>query len=819
MKTHARVVVIGGGAVGVSTLYHLTHKGWSDVVLVERAELTAGSTWHAAGLLPLFNMSYTVGQLHKYSVDLYKRLEAETGQDVSFHATGNLRLATSRDRMDEYRKYCGTANTIGVPFEIIGPKQVKDLWPLLELGGTGDTAAIVGGLYHPQDGHIAPADLTMALRKGARAKGAEVYEQTEVTGVARTKGGEWKLTTTKGEITCEHVVCATGNYARQTGRMFGLNVPAIPVEHQYIVYEESPELKAYRQAGGRELAVMREPDQSYYIREERMGWILGPYEAGAPARFADGVPSWFGKSLFDGDLERLIPHIEGAQRRVPALANCGIKDVVNGPISYTPDGSALIGPAWGQRNLWLNEGHSFGITAAGGAGWQLAEWIVEGEPGIDMLAVDPRRFGPYTGKRYVVVKNEETYRNVFTVHYPDEERPDARPAKTSPVYEKLKQMGASFGQRYGWERANWFAPPGVKPVDDWSFRRTNWFEHVGNECRRLRERVGVIDLTPFTKHVVEGPGAEAWLDRLVANKVPSKVGRMSLAHALTKRGGIRSEFTITKLGDERFYVVSAGAAERYDTDLLHKQLPADGSVRLANITTARGCFVLAGPRSREVLARLTDTPLDNAAFPWLTGREAEVGLAPDVYLLRVNFVGSLGWELHFPIEYANHLFEAIFAAGREFGIGMAGMRAMESLRMEKSYRMWGSDLTRENTPLEASLDRFVRMGKGDFFGKGALEAQLAKGVPNRFVTLDVHGVTDADPLGNEPLFDAKGKMIGRATSGFYGHVLKKSLAIGYVKPEFAEVGTRIAIEILGERKEATVLVDSPYDPDNKDLRA
>ncbi len=819
MKSHARVVVIGGGAVGVSTLYHLTHKGWSDVVLVERAELTAGSTWHAAGLLPLFNMSYTVGQLHKYSVDLYKRLEAETGQDVSFHATGNLRLATSRDRMDEYRKYCSTANTIGVPFEIIGPKQVKELWPLLELGGTGDTAAIVGGLYHPQDGHIAPADLTMALRKGARAKGAEVYEQTEVTGVARTKGGEWKLTTTKGEITCEHVVCATGNYARQTGRMFGLNVPAIPVEHQYIVYEESPELKAYRQAGGRELAVMREPDQSYYVREERMGWILGPYEAGAPARFADGVPSWFGKSLFDGDLERLIPHIEGAQRRVPALANCGIKDVVNGPISYTPDGSALIGPAWGQRNLWLNEGHSFGITAAGGAGWQLAEWIVEGEPGIDMLAVDPRRFGAYTSKRYVVAKNEETYRNVFTVHYPDEERPDARPAKTSPVYEKLKAMGASFGQRYGWERANWFAPPGVAPVDKWSFRRTNWFEHVGNECRRLRERVGVIDLTPFTKHMVEGPGAEAWLDRLVANKVPAKVGRMSLAHALTKRGGIRSEFTITKLGDERFYVVSAGAAERYDTDLLHKQLPADGSVRLANITTSRGCFVLAGPRSRDVLAKLTDTPLDNAAFPWLTGREAEVGLAPDVYLLRVNFVGSLGWEMHFPIEYANHLFEAIFSAGKEYGIGMAGMRAMESLRMEKSYRMWGSDLTRENTPLEASLDRFVRMGKGDFFGKGALEAQLEKGVPNRFVTLDVHGVTDADPLGNEPLFDAKGKMIGRATSGFYGHVLKKSLAIGYVKPEFAEVGTRIGIEILGERKEATVLVDSPYDPENKDLRA
>jgi len=819
MKTHARVVVIGGGAVGVSTLYHLCHKGWSDVVLLERSELTAGSTWHAAGLLPLFNMSYTVGQLHKYSVDLYKRLPAETGQDVSFHVTGNLRLATCRDRMDEYLKYCGTANTIGVPFEVIGPSEVKKLWPLIELGGTADTPPVIGALYHPDDGHIAPADLTMALRKGARTLGAEIYEHTEVTAVSRTPSGEWRLTTNKGDIIAEHVVCATGNYARQTGRMFGLNVPAIPVEHQYIVYEESAELRAYRAAGGRELAVLRESDKSYYLREERMGWILGPYEAGAPARFADGVPEWFGKNLFEGDLDRLLPHIEAAQRRVPALEHCGIKDIVNGPISYTPDGSPLIGPAWGVRNLWLNEGHSFGITAAGGSGWQLAEWIVEGEPGIDMLAVDPRRYGPYTSKRFVVTKNEETYRNVFTVHYPDEERPDARPLKTSPIYERLKGMGAVFGQRYGWERANWFAPQGVEARDEWSFRRTNYFEHVGNECRRLRSAVGVIDLTPFTKHMVRGPGAEAWLDRLVANKVPTKVGRMALCHALTRRGGIRSEFTITKLATDEFYVVSAGAAERYDSDYLQKHLPADGSVQMSNVTMQRGCFVVAGPRSRDVLAKLTDTPLDNTAFPWLTGQVVEIGMATDVYLLRVNFVGSLGWELHFPIEYAHHLFEALFAAGAEFGIGMAGMRAMESLRMEKSYRMWGSDLTRDYTPYEAGLDRFVRLNKGDFIGKAALEAQLAAGVPHRFVTLEVHGVTDADPLGNEPLFDASGQMVGRATAGCYGHVLGKSLAIGYVKPEHAAIGTALEIEILGERKQATVVVESPYDPANNDLRA
>ena len=819
MKSHARVVVIGGGVVGVSTLYHLAKLGWTDAVLLERSELTAGSTWHAAGLLPLFNMSYTVGQLHKYSVDLYKRLPAETGQDVSFHVTGNLRLATCRDRMDEYRKYCGTANTIGVPFEIIGPDEVKALWPLVELGDDRAVPKIVGALYHPDDGHIAPADLTMALRRAARNAGAEIHEHTEVTAASATAGGEWRLTTSRGEIVAEHVVCATGNYARQIGRMFGLNVPAIPVEHQYLVYDESRELRAYRDGGGRELAVLRESDKSYYLREERLGWILGPYEAGAPARFADGVPESFGKDLFPGELERLLPHVEAAQRRVPALENCGIKDIVNGPISYTPDGSPLIGPAGKVRNLWLNEGHSFGITAAGGAGWQLAQWIVEGEPGIDMLAVDPRRFGPYTSRRYVIAKNEETYRNVFTVHYPDEEREDARPAKTSPVYDKLTRLGAVFGQRYGWERANWFAPAGVERRDVWSFRRSNYFEHVGNECRMLRERVGVIDLTPFTKHEVSGPGAHAWLDGLVANKVPTQTGRMSLCHALTKRGGIRSEFTITKLAEDHFYVVSAGAAERYDSDYLQRRLPGGDAVVLRNVTGARGCFVVAGPRSRDVLSKLVDVPLDNASFPWLSGRTIEVGLAVDVHALRVNFVGALGWELHFPIEYAHHLFDALFAAGEEFGIGMVGMRAMESLRLEKSYRMWGSDLTRDYTPFEAGLGRFVRMKKGDFVGREALERQLATGVPNAFVTLEVHNVTDADPLGNEPLFDGEGRIVGRATAGGFGHVLGKSLAIGYVDPRFAAVGTGLVIEVLGERKRATVLVDSPFDPDNLHLKA
>ena len=810
MKSHARVVVGGGGVVGISTLYHLAKKGWSDVVLCERTELTAGATWHAAGLLPLFNMSYAVGQLHKYSVDLYKTLEQETGQDVSFHVTGNLRLATNRDRMDEYHKYCGTANTIGVPFEMITPKEIKELWPLCNVDG------LVGALYHPDDGHIAPVDLTMALAKGARTGGAEIYQHTRVTAIEGTSGGEWRVKTENGDITCEHVVSATGFYARETAAMIGIDVPSIPVQHQYIVTEEIPELIERKEHGLPEMAVLRESDASYYMREERQGLILGPYEKGAPACFVDGVPSTFQKDLFPGDVDRLEPHIQAAINRVPVFGEAGVKDVINGPIPYTPDGSPLVGPAYGARKFWLNEGHSFGVTAAGGAGWQLAEWIVEGEPGIDMLAVDPRRFGAYAEGPYLTGKNEETYENVFTIHYPDEERSACRPAKTSPIHDKLDRAGAVWGQRYGWERPNWFAPEGVQRRDVWSFRRTNDFDHVGAECRLVREKVAVIDITSFSKFRVSGPGAEAMLDRLVARRLPRQ-GRIGLCHALTTTGGVRSEFTITRDGPDTFYLVSSGAAERYDHDLLLKRAPEDGSARVENLTTAHGVLVLVGPRARDVLARLTDADLSNAAFPWLSARHIHVGLAP-VRALRVNFVGDLGWELHHPIEYQHHLYDALTKAGAEFGIGLSGMRAMDSLRIEKSYRMWGQDLTPEYSAFEAGLDRFIHLDKGDFVGRDALVRQRNDGVPQEFVTVDVHAVEDADPLGNEPLYkDAE--MVGRATAGAYGHFVGKSLAIGYVKAGFGAPGTELEIEILGERKPATVIRPSPYDPDNRSLKA
>src|SRR4051812_35927525 len=454
MKSHARVVVIGGGVVGISTLYHLAKKGWSDAVLLERRELTSGSTWHAAGLLPLFNLSYSVGQIHKYSVKLYKELEAETGQHVGFRVVSNIRLARTRDRWDEFMYYAGVAETIGVKVNKLTPDELKAIWPLCVTDG------LIGAIQHPDDGYIQPADLTQALAKGARTRGAEIYRNTTVTGIERKPSGEWLVKTDKGDVTCEHVVSCTGNFVRQTGRMLGIDIPVIPVEHQYIVTEPHPAIVARQKQGLPEMGVLQEADSSWYMREENGGLLLGPYEKGAPCCYVDGPSPVAEYELFQEDLDRLAPHIETAIARVPAFGEVGIKKVYNGAIAYTPDGSPIIGPAWDVPNVWLNEGHSFGVTAAGGAGWQLAEWIVDGEPTVDMLGVDPRRFGPYATEGYLKAKNEEAYANVFTPHYPDEERAAARPLKTAPCYDRMKAHGAVFGTVYGWERPGWFAPPG-----------------------------------------------------------------------------------------------------------------------------------------------------------------------------------------------------------------------------------------------------------------------------------------------------------------------------------------------------------------------
>ena len=811
MKEQAKVVVIGGGVVGVSALYHLAKKGWGDdVVLLEKAELTSGSTWHAAGLLPLFNMSYSVGQVHKYSVNLYNELEEETGQPVGFARVGNLRLAMNDDRMDEYYQYAATARTIGIDVRFLTPAEIGKLWPLC------NTEGLVGGIFHPEDGYIQPADLTQALAKGARARGATIYRNTAVLNIEQASSGGWVVETEKGSITCDHVISATGNYARKTGAMVGLDVPVIPVEHQYLVTEPHPALQQRKQDGLPEMGVLRESDGSWYLREENNGFILGPYEKGAPACYVDGPDPRAEYELFQEDIERLEPHIEAAMNRVPAFGEVGIKKVYNGAIAYTPDGNPIIGPAWDLDNFWLNEGHSFGITAAGGAGWQLAEWIVEGEPTIDMLGVEPRRFGDYATKKYLIEKNEEAYAHVFVTHYPDEERPAARPLRTAPCYERMKERGAVFGQKFGWERPNFFATDGMPQEDDWSFRRSRWFEAIRREVANTTENVGLLDMTAFAKCRVSGPGAESFLDYFVANTLPKKVGAVSLAHALNRKGGVHSEFTIRRESNDSFYLVSAGALQRLDHDFLKKHMPRDGSVQFTQLTGAYGVLVLAGPKARLLLERVTDADLSNEAFRWLTAQDIVVGMAP-VNAMRVNFVGELGWELHHPIEYQNHIFDALFAAGEDLGLQPFGIRAMDSMRLEKSYRMVGTELSIEYSAYESAMDRFVKPDKGDFLGRDALLAWQEAGMNNRLVTLEVHDVDDADALGNNALL-RDGELIGRATGGGYGFRVGKSLALGMVKPELAEPGSKLEIDILGKAYDATVIPDSPFDPKNERLR-
>ncbi|MEO4041615.1 FAD-dependent oxidoreductase [Hoeflea sp. CAU 1731] len=836
MKDKARAVVIGGGVVGVSTLYHLAKKGWDDVVLLERKELTSGSTWHAAGLLPLFNMSYSVGQIHKYSVRFYQDLAKETGMDTGFRKVTNVRLARTKDRLDEYEYYMGVAETLGISVEPMTPEDIAAKWPYVNVDG------LLGAIVHPEDGYIQPADLTQALAKGARDRGATIYRNTVVTAIEQQDDDNWVVKTDKGDIVCEHVVSCTGNFARKTGAMVGLDVPVIPVEHQYIVTEAHPEIRKFRSEGGAELCVLRESDSSWYMREEAGGLLLGPYEKGAPCCYVDGPTDDSEYELFQEDIERLMPHIETAIERVPYFGEVGIKKVYNGAIAYTPDGSPIVGPAPGRKNFWLNEGHSFGVTAAGGAGWQLAEWIVEGEPTIDMMGVDPRRFGPYATEGYLREKNEEAYANVFTPHYPDEERGAARPLKRAPCHDRMNELGAVFGSVYGWERPNWFAPEGYAiNVDDidkpdvltnhnhpepdadgnikeiWSFRRSNYFEHIGEEIRNVHEKVGLLDMSAFAKMEVSGPGARDWLDSILANSIPKKRGRIALAHLLTKQGGVRSEFTVYEWAPGRFYLVSAGAFEAHDHDCLRKLAPADGSVRLNAITERLGVLVLAGPQSRKVLHKVTSASLENPDFPWLSGKQVNIGPAT-AQALRVNFVGELGWELHHPIEQQNTIFDLIMEAGAEYGIKPFGIRAMTAMAIEKSYRLIPRELSIEYNAYESGLDRFIKPNKGDFIGRDAVVRKRENGLDWNFVTLEVQGVTDADARGNEAIYK-DGALVGRATHGSYGWRCGKSLALAMVRPEQAEPGNTVSIRILGDMYDAVVVAESPFDPDNEALRA
>ena len=811
MESKARAVVIGGGVVGVSTLYHLAAKGWDDSILLERKSLTSGSTWHAAGLLPLFNMSYSVGQIHKYSVRFYQELQDETGMDVGFRKVSNIRLASTQDRMDEYLQYKGVADTIGVEVNVLSPQEIKDCWPLVS------TENLIGAIQHPEDGYIQPADLTQAFAKGARDKGAKIEINTNVISIKRSPNDTWIVETDKGHIECEHVISCSGNFARKTGKMVGLDLPVIPVEHQYIVTEQHPLIKERKDKNLPELGVLRDSDASWYMREEAGGLILGPYEQGAPACYVDGPDENSEYELFQEDLDRISDHIESAIFRVPIFGEVGVKKVYNGAIAYTPDGSPIIGPAWDLKNFWINEGHSFGVTAAGGAGWQLAEWIVNGNPTIDMLGVDPRRFGDYATKSYLIEKNEEAYANVFTVHYPDEERPAARPLRTAPCYERLKKMGGVFGASFGWERANWFAPNGVEAIDDWSFRRSSYHEHVGAEIQNMSKNVGLLDLSGFAKCRISGPSAESFLNFLVANKISKTIGRVSLCHALNSLGGVHSEFTITKESENSFYLVSAGAYQRLDHDWIKKNMPTDNSVIFEDLTNSKGVLVLAGPKSRELMKLVSKDNFENENFPWLTSQIVNIGNYP-VLAMRVNFVGELGWELHHPIEYQNQIFDILFQHGSKLNLKPFGIRAMDSLRIEKSYRLPGRELSIEYAALESGLNRFVSENKGDFIGRDGLAEWKSKGLSYGFVTLEVHNVKDADALGNNPIY-LDGKVIGRATSGGYGHRIKKSLVLAMINPSLIKIGLKVKIDILGTKYDASIINESPYDPSNEKLRA
>lgn len=827
MKTQVKALVVGGGAVGTSIAYHLARAGWEDVMLLERDELTSGSTWHAAGLLPYFNMSYATTHIHDYSIKFYKTLEEETGLNAGFAVVGNLRLAQTDERMDEYMLYASTAETCGVPYQWMTPEQIKQSWPLIR------TEDLKGAIYHQTDGYINPADVTMAMAKGARQRGVAIERKWQADAF-RWTGEAWEVTCTKmmekgGNlvpsdeqivITAEHVVTASGNHAQRTARMLGIKMPAIPVEHQFIVMDRDPELVKFREAGNIEHPVIREADAQSYVREERGGWILGVYEPHAPACFEYGVPDSFRADLFQLDLERIEDQYMAMNHRIPSAEDCGLKDDFNGPICYTPDGNPLVGPAPGLRNMWLAEGFSFGITAAGGAGYYLAQLMVDGEAEIDMASLDPKRYGDWMTTEFAARKNEEAYEHVYILHHPDEERAACRPLRTSPAYDRQAARGAQFGCVNGWERPNYYAPSGFSDHDARSFRRGGWWQYAVEEAKAIREGVGLIDATAFTKHLVKGPGATAFLDWFTCNKLP-KVGRINLTYALTGAGTTRTEYTIVRLGEHEYYLVSSGAWTAYDSDYLRKAIEDKvsefGYIECHDVTTQWGVFAIAGPKSRDVLREIVkdadpDTVLGNKRFPWLTMRDIELGMCP-VRAIRVAYTGELGWELHHPIEMQNYLFDQLEKAGEPHGMKLVGARAQNWLRQEKSYRAFGNELGRDATPLEADLPRFVDLNK-EFHGK---QAMADHGITTKCVTVLIDGPDDADPWGREVLYHGDTR-VGRLTSGGYSVAFGKSIGMGYVSPGVAEVGTKLKVKMFDRLWDAEIVEDSPYDPKNSRIR-
>ena len=811
--TTARVVIIGGGAVGASSLYHLAKAGWTDCVLLEKNELTAGSTWHAAGNVPTFSTSWSVMNMQRYSTELYARLGDEVDYPMNYHQTGSIRLAHSKERMQEFQRAKGMGLYQGMDLDILGVDQIEPLYPFIK------THDLAGALYDPNDGDIDPAQLTQALAKGARDMGARIERFCPATGVSR-ENGEWIVHTDKGDIRCEYVVNAAGYYAQRVGEWFkpygGRTVPMMVMSHQYLLTEQVPEIEAWSKEVGHKLPLLRDVDVSYYLRQEKHGFNIGPYEPNCRAHWADPsdpLPDDFSFQLYPDDLDRIEDIVADAMERVPLAGESGISRIINGPIPYAPDGNPLIGPMPGVPNAFEACVFTFGIAQGGGAGKVLAEWITEGQTEWDMWSCDPRRYTDYTDHDYCVAKGMEVYGHEYAMHFPWHEWPAGRDKKLSPVNDKVKSLGGVMGAYNGWERANWFAHPGDDTSEDttqtWN-RAGPWEQRIREECEAVRDGCGVLDLPGFSRFKIQGPGADEWLRGLVAGALP-KIGRVGLVYFADTRGRILTEMSVTREAEDRFVLVTAATAQWHDREWLERHMPDDAAFRLEDWTGYMSTLIVTGPTSRDLMTGICAADL---SLPWLSFQETEIGGA-QATLLRVSFAGELGWEIHAANNDMPKIYEAVLAAGAK----PFGMWALNALRIEKGYRAWKGDLSTDYSLFEGGLDRFVKLDKPqEFPGKAALLSEKQQGSKKRFVTLIVDaGEADA-PYMSTLWHD--GQIVGETTSGSWGYRVNASIALGMLRSDLAVSGTELEVEIYGQRCRAVVQPDQPlWDPDNERLRA
>jgi dimethylglycine dehydrogenase len=810
MKSQARAVVIGGGVVGCSVLYHLTKAGWRDVVLVERDQLTSGSTWHAAGGFHTLNGDPNVAKLQGYTIGLYDELEKISGQSCGLHRSGGLMLADTRERMEWLTMAHARARYLGLETELMGASEAKKLFPLLE------DKFFVGAMLDKADGNLDPSGTTHAYAKSARINGAEIYLQTRVTELNPRADGSWDVITEKGNIHAEHVVNCGGLWAREVGRMVGLELPVLAMEHMYLVTDDMPEVIAFNKETGHELPHAIDFKAEIYMRQERSGMVLGTYEKACVPWQPKQTPWDFGTELLTPDLDRIAPSLELGFKHFPAMAKAGIKRVINGPFTFSPDGNPLVGPVQGLRNFWCACAVMAGFSQGGGVGLALSQWMVNGDPGFDVWAMDIARFGEWATRRYTNEKVRENYSRRFSIRFPNEELPAARPQQTTALYDLMVAQGAVMGDSWGLETPLWFAPKGVEPKDIVSFHRSNDFPHVKAECMGVREHVGVTEIANFAKYEFTGPGVEAFLSRLMTNKMP-RTGRLVLTPMLNEQGKLIGDFTIAKASDERFLMWGSSQAQKYHMRWFEKQLPADGSVRIRRYDMGLVGLSIAGPKSRDVLQKLTDADVSGAAFKFLEHRTMDIANVPTM-INRVTYTGDLGYEIWVAPDYLRRLYQEIMAAGKEFGIVNFGMRALLSLRLEKNFPTWYRELRPIYGPFEAALDRFVDLTKNDFIGRDAATREKEQGGTLRRVAMAVDAA-DADALGDEPIWHG-GKVVGWVTSGGYAHYVDKSLAQGYVPRALAADGSNGAfeIEIIGDRRKATIIPEPPFDPQAKRMR-